>query len=313
LFRKAIALDRQSISRYADYGEYLGTVDEIDKLHELATEVLDRFPNPRGYRALARLYELTGEIDVGIAWGLKALQAQPEDQETYWQVGELFARIGDVTDAAKYDSEPAINQLWLQRRYNELIDVAGEYVIDHPDALDAKYFLAFAYNAIGDFATAKYLFERMGMPLPLGSFASGVEYQYGESYVDALQGIDGRSTAAMSLAQQRLDNSLAGVKGGLDRSWWLNTLLACDHVQLDKPAEALDFLERAVAAHGLVWSPLLEDSPCFKRIAGEPRFKAVVARVEERKEQLRERLPDTLREQGVENRPADHIVVPKSR
>jgi serine/threonine protein kinase/TolB-like protein/Tfp pilus assembly protein PilF len=303
LFRKGIGLDRQSISRYADYGEYLGTVDEIDTLHELATEILARFPNPRGYRALARLYELTGEIDVGIAWGLKALQAEPDDRETYWQVGELFSRIGDFAEAAKYDADPAISQLWFQRRYNELIDLAQDYVIEHPDADDAKYFLAFAYNAIGDYARARYLLERMGMPLPLGSFASGVEYQYGESYVDALQALGGNDALATRLARQRVDNSTAGVQAGLERSWWVNTLLACDYVQLGKPAEALDSLDRAVAAHGLVWSPMLEDSPCFKRIATEPRYKAAVERVEERKKGLRERLPATLSEHGVEKRP----------
>jgi hypothetical protein len=58
-------------------------------------------------------------------------------------------------------------------------------------------------------------------------------------------------------------------------------------------------LERAVDAEGLVWSPLLQDSPCFKPLATEPRYKAAIDQLEERKKQLRERLPATLKEYGV--------------
>jgi hypothetical protein len=49
----------------------------------------------------------------------------------------------------------------------------------------------------------------------------------------------------------------------------------------------------------LVWSPLLLDSPCFKRLADEPRYQKVVERIEERKRELRERLPATLTAHGV--------------
>jgi len=50
---------------------------------------------------------------------------------------------------------------------------------------------------------------------------------------------------------------------------------------------------------GLPWMPLLLDSHCFQRFKNEPRYRAVVANVEQRQERLRERLPTTLREQGV--------------
>jgi TolB-like protein len=300
LYREAIRLDRQSLERYADYAAYLDSMDEVDALHELGREIATRFPNGRGYRELARLYEYTGEIDVGIAWGLKALQLQPDDEVTRWQVAELFSRIGDSARATQYDPEPTLGRLWLERRYNELIDLAQTVVIEQPDNLQAEYLLAFAYNATEDFATAKYLLERMGMP-QLMDWDPGGGYvpQAFASYVDAHQALGGNDAVVAQLAQSRAAHMVKLFQEGMAHSWWVNTLFACGEVQLGKPDDALDSLDRAVNSHGLVWSPLLQDSPCFKRLADEPRYKAAVDHLEDRKKQLRERLPATLKEYGV--------------
>ncbi len=174
-FRETIRLDRQSLSRYAAYAEFLGTIEEMDKLRELGGEIAARFPNARGYLALARVYELTGELDIGIAWGLKAVrlqQLQPteqprsEEEEARWQVAELFSRIGDFATAARYDPDASVGRLWFEQRYSELIDLAQERIIDFPDDVSAQFYLTFAYNANGDFKGARSLLEQMGMPLP---------------------------------------------------------------------------------------------------------------------------------------------------
>ena len=304
-YREALRLDRQSLERYADYAAYLDAIDDIDGLHELGREMATRFPNGRGYRELARLYEFTGEIDVGIAWGLKALQSQPDDEVTHWQVGELFSRIGDFARATQYDPEPTLGRLWLERRYNELIDLAQMVVIEEPDDLRAEYLLAFAYNATEDFKTAEYLLRSMGMPQLIDwDNGGGMVPQAFASYVDALQALGGNDSVVAELAQSRVAHSMKLFEEGMAHSWWVNTLLACAEAQLDKPDEALDSLDRAVNSHGLVWSPMLQDSPCFKKLANQPRFKAVIERVEDRKKQLRDRLPITLRERGL---PADTL------
>ena len=304
LFREAKRLDRQTILRYSDYAEYLGTTDDIDKLHELASEIATRFPNARGYRALARLYELTGELDIGIAWGLKAVALQPEQDEARWQVAEIFAKIGDFADAAKYDPKSLI-QFWLQRRYDELVDFGQEYVIDNPWDLKAKGLLAFGYNATEDFAAAKYLLEKMGLPPrrgtdPINEGSVDTQYpQYLASYVDALQSLGGNDSLVTELATYQANDKTNSKGRPYTKSWWTHTNLACAQSQLGRYADALDAVDIVVAANGLVWSPLLQDSPCFKRLAAEPRFKAALERVEQRKKQLRERLPATLREFGV--------------
>jgi hypothetical protein len=74
---------------------------------------------------------------------------------------------------------------------------------------------------------------------------------------------------------------------------------ACHQSQLGRYADALDALDRVRDAQGLAWSPFLLDSPCFKGLAKERRYKALIEHLEDRKKQLRERLPATLREQGV--------------
>jgi serine/threonine protein kinase/tetratricopeptide (TPR) repeat protein len=306
LFREAIRLDRQSLSRYEDYAEYLGVVEEMDKLRELGDEIAARFPNAQGYVALARLYELTGQLDIGIAWGLKAVQLEPDYQDAHGQVAELFSRIGDFAAAAKYDPEPSVGRLWFERRYNELIDLAQEYIIEHPDDFAAKYYLAFAYNATGDFVSAKYLLQKMGMPPPdntldgvFDSSVSSVAIQTLQSYVDALQSLGGSDALATKIAKVRIPFEAASLEHGTRKSWWVNSELACYQSQLGLYADALDSLDRVRDAQGLAWSPFLLDSPCFKRLAQEPRYKALIEYLETRQKQLRERLPATLREQGV--------------
>jgi serine/threonine protein kinase/TolB-like protein/thioredoxin-like negative regulator of GroEL len=299
-FREAIRLDRQSLSRYTAYAEYLGSIEDMDKLRDLGREIAASFPNARGFAALARLYDMTGELDIGIAWGLKALQQQPDDPETKEQIAELYAKIGDFTAASRYDPG-SISQFWLQGRYGELIDLAQDYLIEHPEDLDAKYYLAFAYNATGDFATAKYLLERMGVPvLPDRDPGNPIFPRANSSYIDALQSLGGNESRVEELARERVANTRNSLgPGGHAKSWWANALGACAYTQVGNYSVALDLLDAAVNAKGLPWSSLLQDSPCFKRLAGEPRYKAAIDHLEDRKKQLRERLPGTLKEYGV--------------
>jgi serine/threonine protein kinase/tetratricopeptide (TPR) repeat protein len=301
-FRDAIRLDRQSLSRYQYYAAYLAIAEDMDKLRELCDEIAARFPNAQGYLLLAHLYELTGDLDIGIAWGLKALQLQPDDPETKEQIGELYARIGDFVTANRYDPE-AISQYLLQRRYKELIDLAQEKIIEFPDEFELEYDLAFAYNATGDFVSAKYLLERMGMPPPDDLVKEGVfdsvAQQAIASYVDALQSLGGSDALATRIASMRADLASAALEHGLAKSWWVNWMQACYQSQLGRNADALDALDRVRDAQGLAWSPFVLDSPCLKRLNQEPRYKALIEHLETRQRQLRERLPATLREQGV--------------
>jgi len=213
---------------------------------------------------------------------------------------ELYARIGDFDTASKFEPDAGIGQLLMRRQYEKLADLAETAVIDRPDDLDAQYYLAFAYNATGDFKTAKYLLEQLGFP-PQEEYSaiSGTESQAYTYYIDALQSLGGSDAVVRDLARRREENFASGIRTGMDKSWWVNMLLACSESQLGRVPEAIAAIERVSAAHGLPWLPQLQDSPCFKRIAKEPRYLALIEHLQERQRLLRERLPATLQKYGV--------------
>jgi TolB-like protein/tetratricopeptide (TPR) repeat protein len=299
-FRRALDVDRQSLSRYTEYAEYLGTIEGTDKLMELANAVESRFPDARGYLALARIYELAGDIDVGIAWGLKAFRLQPDDPDTNGQIVDLYAHIGDWDKAKEFEPSPGINQLLYRRRYNDLIDKAEEAIIDDPNDVLVYYYLAFAYNATGDFASAKRILQGMGLPDIAGAAESStnVDDQALATYLDALQSL-GDEAGAQDLARRYIAWNVAQRQPIFAKSWWAGSIDACIGINGGEVAEALDMLDRVKDTRGLAWSWFLMDSPCFKRIANEPRYVAVIKRLDERQRSLRERLPATLREHGV--------------
>ena len=280
------------------------SIEDMQAVRAVGTDILNRFEGEgaRAYLALARIYEITGELDVGIAWGLKALREQPDDDDTRGQVGELYARIGEFETAAAYDPGPRMYQLFYERRYDELVDLAQLKMLDYPDDLSALYMLGFAYNAVEDFADAKYILTEAGLPIMPGAeyVSGGAELTALLSYVDALQGLDADDAEARMYAEARAPSASSLASLGLAKSWWANAHGACTLVQLGRNAEALDSLDRVRNAQGLVWLPLLRrDSPCFKRLAAEPRYVALIEHLEERERMLRERLPATLLEHGV--------------
>jgi hypothetical protein len=59
-------------------------------------------------------------------------------------------------------------------------------------------------------------------------------------------------------------------------------------------------LRRAQKSPRLAWDPWLKDFPCFARFADDPVYQATIRHFDERRAQLRERLPATLAEFGVE-------------
>jgi tetratricopeptide (TPR) repeat protein len=310
-FREAIDHDRQSVARYSDYAEALGTKEDLEGIRALAREIEERFPGARGDLALARLHEHTGDLDIGIAYGLRAYRAAPESPDTAGQVAELYARIGEFDKASEFESGTVMFLLWLQRRYEELIVIAEEYVTESPDDLDARQLLAFAYNATGSFELARRQLEVLGMT-PNFDFAESVDPPRVQLYVDALQEL-GEYDVARRFADRQATTFRDALEFCHEKSWWSNTNLACAEAQLGRDAEfhgdgvaarahfdaALAALERVRAAAGLVWTPRIVDSVCFRALSGEPGHRALVAHLEERQQVLRNRLPTTLAQFGV--------------
>jgi TolB-like protein/tetratricopeptide (TPR) repeat protein len=295
LFRRALDLDPLSLVRFQDYGEYLASMNRRDEVLELAERIRGRFPDARGLLALARLHELIGEVDVAIAWGLKALELQPAE-DTSWYVAELYAQIGDFEAARLYEPAPGVGQLFLQERYSELIELAENLILEQGQGERVFYALGFAYSAEGDFLAAVDLLERVGEFAPESLSPADAEARMTLLGAKKARGDTTIRTAietAVADHQRQFDTGM--------RNAWLPTILrGCAYALFDRDAEALDALERLDGSLGLPQLPLLEDYQCFQHLQDEPRYRAVVANVKRRQAELRLRLPETLRAHGLE-------------
>jgi tetratricopeptide (TPR) repeat protein len=294
LFRRAIDLDPLSLARYESLAEYLGTTSRKEEGLELAERIEQRFPNARGYRALARLYELLGDLDIGIAWALKALELEPDDLETTWLIAELYARIGDYETARVYEPEPGISQLFWQRRYQELVDLAQIKVIEEPQNVNVWYMLGFAYHVTGEHELAVEAIEFTGIAdanpeAQLASDSQGVLTMGNAMY--AL----GDTERAQALLEPGVMGAQRQIDTGMGAAWWPNTLVACRLSVMERDAEAFVALERMKDSMGLPWMPWLRDYRCFRKFENDPRYQSVIARFEQREADLRARLPETLR------------------
>jgi hypothetical protein len=189
----------------------------------------------------------------------------------------------------------------LQRRYEDLIELAEEKMISNPDDIKAVYMLAFAYNATGKSAQAKNLLERYGLP-GISHTASSVsaDDEAFVSYLDALQAV-GDNARAQQLAIEHRELSLVRIMGERDfgHAWWTSANYVCTQVVAGDIPAALAVLDGMKEGRGLAWSPLMMDRPCYKKVAAEPRYLAVIERLEERQSIMRARLPATLVEHGV--------------
>ncbi len=301
-FAYALELDPERLSRYVDFAYYYTIGERMDRARELGDDIRERFPNARGDLALARLYENTGELDIGIAYGLRAYRAAPEDPDTFGQVAELYARIGLFNEAEAFDPDYELNRLYFRGEYPRLVDAAQEAMIDLPFQDKIRFMLAFAYNAVDDPQNAIFVLKTAGIPIEPGSeFLTSAIDEAMTTYIDALQAVDANSAEARELATKKA----GALDPSLDRSWWVLSYHSCTQAQLGNLDESLTLFERIKESEGLAISPFLRDALCFRRLAANPRYEAVLDHLEERQAGFRAKLPATLQEYGVADvRPA---------
>ena len=293
-FLKALEVDPMSLARYADLGTYYGMSGMTDKARNVIALIEERFSTANAYQVIARTLELIGDIDEAIAWAMRAYELEPDNQDAAWQVAELYARLGDFEKAREYESGPAFNLLYWERRYEEMIELGEELVLDHPNQVQLWYGLARALSATGQYEQAVYVLRSQDLPARAKSENRRANDE--EAMVvlaDSLKQL-GRHEEARELAAWIRHKFRSMIDTGGDRSWWGHFYLACTLSILDEDDEALDELDRVASAVDLPWYPMLMDAPCFRKYASEPRYQAIVTEIEERKRKLREKLPDTL-------------------
>jgi len=293
-FLRALEADPESLSRYIDLGNFYGISGQRDKALEVAGDIQARFDSAASFLVLARIYELVGNLDVGIAWAMRSRAADPDYPDAIWMLAELYARIGDVDGAAYFDPDTSFNVLYWERRYEEMIELGEDLVFEHPNQIQLWYGLARAYTATGRFEQAIHVLEQQGLPETVyvdTRRANGTEALM--TYADAINAtgdVDRAREIADWIAPSMRRLSLTGS----EKAWWPNLYEACARSILGEDERALDLLQRVAESPGLVWYPVLVDSLCFQKFSSEPRYTSVVDAVELRQKLLRDRLTATL-------------------
>ncbi|MBT8054783.1 MAG: tetratricopeptide repeat protein [Gammaproteobacteria bacterium] len=295
LFRRALALDPLSLPRYGALGELLGKEGKFNEVYELIGRIDELFDGPDALRLISRLYELTGDIDRAIAWGIRARDAEPENPDHAGWLAELYAEIDDFEAVLQLTPQPGVGILHVMRRYEDVIDRAEELMIEEPDDIELRYLLAFAYNATGRFESAVWILSSTGLPeIVMELPRSGTDWEGFFTLVNAIHGTGDHELAA----------DLAAWWAGDPRhhdnpDWFVEVYRGCLLGLIGRDGEAVEMLERARRSPRIPVRAVLEDMPCFQRFKDHPEYRATVEHFDERRKELRKRLPITLAEFGV--------------
>ncbi len=296
LYRRALEIDRHSLSRYGSLGEILGLEGRVDEVLGLVGRIQQRFDGADAYRMISRMVQLIGRVDAAIAWGIRARDIEPENEDHIEWLAELYVEIGDFETAKTLDPTPTVGVLYNMRLYEELIDEAEILMIEEPDDVVVRYLLAFAYNMTGQYELAVHVLGSTGLPDTIlnDQARSGWDWYAYFILVNATFGF-GDLDVARGLAQWFLDDPTH--HDNPESS--VESFKACCLAVLGRDAEALDKFEEMLGSPRLPYVPMLKDSLCFQKYSDEPRYQAVLEHFEERRLELRRRLPATLARFGV--------------
>ncbi len=297
-YRRALDLDPLSLSRYGALGEFLGMEGRVVETLAIVRRVEELFDDVAAYQLLAKLQELSGNIDQAIAWTITVRDLEPGNPLHIGKLAELYTDIGDFDTALLIEPEPSVGLLFKMRRYPELIDDAEILMIMEPEDVMLRYLLAFAYNATGQFDSAIWVLRSTGLPYSVMNrrpLATDLEGHM--TLVNANYGA-GKSKAVDELIEWWVTNSYS-IDKPANLDWWSNTFMACALAVLGRDAEALQYMQNSLRSSRPAWEPILRDSTCFQRYSDEPIYQAVLQQFDEQRSKLRARVPLTLAVFGV--------------
>ncbi len=302
LFRRALALDPLMPARHYALGDYLAKDGQFAEVPGVIRRIEALFKDAESFRAIASLYELLGEVDLAIAWSIRARDAEPDNPDHVANLAELYAIIGEAETALALGPPPNVGVLFHLRRHQELIDEAEMLMIEQPENIGLRYMLALSYVATDRFEEAIRILLSTGQP---GTVTEGIVRSVAdtEAFMTLINAFAGSELpedpeTGISLAtwldhfwQERY--SFGGEIG------WRALFHGCNLTVLERHGEALELLPRVNESPRLRRSPLLRDLWCFRQYADHPTYQAVLEEQERRRAALRERLPDTLAAHGV--------------
>ncbi|MGB5332678.1 MAG: tetratricopeptide repeat protein [Woeseiaceae bacterium] len=299
LYRRALNLDPLSVSRHVALGDYLGKMGRVDEVRAVIGNIETLFDDSESYRVVAWLYELIGDVDLAIGWTLRARDLEPDNLDHVEKLADLYALIGDAETALRIVPSPSLGVLYQLRRYAELINNAEFLMIDEPFNVEVRYVLALAYDATGAFESSIHVLSSTGLPDSIfnGTTRSVSEIEAFMTLSNALvaSGLPEAVELGLSLATWNEDE--APWYGDIG---WVALYRSCNRAILGRDKDALELLPRMKESRRLAPISVLRDSSCFREYAEEPVYLDVLRDQEERRARLREKLPRTLAEFGVE-------------
>jgi len=295
LYERALKLDRLNVVRYAALGRFLALNDRFDEAREVVEQMEVLFDGAAAYRAIADVLSILGDVDHSIAWTIKARDAEPDNSLHVQKLAEYYTDIGDHETAFAVLPDIGVGPLFKMRRYEEMIDQGEFLMIDYPEDMQLRVYLAMAYNAIGNHEAAIRMISTSGL---LDSFANA---RRSTEEFDGYQALVNAAYASGEIEQARelAEWNLTRYYNTETTDWWVALGVACSNAILGNDDEVRRHLERAQHGRHLAWEPMLKDDQCFKRLADDPDYKATVLHYDELREMLRARLPATLAQYGV--------------
>ncbi|MDH3719654.1 MAG: hypothetical protein OES79_16150, partial [Planctomycetota bacterium] len=289
MYRRAVELDPLSLSRYAALGDFLGKDARIDELVEVIERVKELFKGPQAARLIADLLEYTGRVDETIAWTIRARDLEPNNPDHIERLADLYAYIGDYDTALALQPTPSFGLLFRIRRYEEVIDSGEFLMIDEPDDVQVRYWLSFAYNAVGMSEKSIGLLNRSGLPdIVFEEVMRAIDL---EAYMTLTNAI--YSAGAFDIAHELADFWVTKSHTKND-DWWQSANMACALAILGRDDEALELFRKVKISPRIPWASFVENSVCFKKFRDDSDYLAVLQQVSERRAEVRERLPVTL-------------------
>jgi TolB-like protein/Flp pilus assembly protein TadD len=297
LFRRALELDPLSLSRHVALGDYLGKDGHWDEIPPVIEGIEALFDDAEAYRAIGWLHELMGQLDLAIAWTLRARDLEPENADHVSKLADLYALIGDRETALGIEAETSPGVLYNLRMYDEFIDAAQFRMLDEPNDVDNRYLLGFAYMATGQYELAIHVLGSTGLleNLAQGRIRSSLEIEAHLVLVNAMAASD--IPEAIEIGQSlAADQEQVPWWGDIG---WIGLMRSCHLSVAGNDEKALEVMASIKQSPRLRSNPYLRDLWCFQRFADHPVYIDVLRDQDERRAASRARLPATLAEFGV--------------
>ncbi len=295
-YRRALEVDPLSLERLWALGEYLGQSGQSDEVLPIIENIKELFDSAESYRVVAWLYELLGELDVAIAWTIRARDLEPNNRDHVSKLADLYSLLGDADTALRLEPEPSPGVLFNLRRYEELVDVAELRMIDEPNDVAIRYLLGFAYTATEQYEQAIRILGSTGLPDSMleNGPRSVMEIEALMFLVNAMVASDIPEAIETGIALAEFqERAFWGDIG------WVAIFSGCNKAILGKRQAVLELLPNIKQSRRLRRDAYLRDFACFRTFTDEPVYQDVVREQAARRASLRQRLPETLAEFGV--------------